>query len=53
MNIWLRDFAYRIQVGLDIVLEAVLFVIGFTVITVAYHAIKAAFINPSETLRYE
>ena len=53
MNIWLRDFAYRIHVGIDIVLEAVLFVMGITVITVTYHAIKAAFINPSETLRYE
>ena len=53
MNIWLRDFAYRIQVGFDIVLEAVLFVMAITVITVTYHAIKAAFVNPSETLRYE
>ena len=28
-------------------------VLGITVITVTYHAIKAAIINPSDTLRYE
>jgi putative ABC transport system permease protein len=53
MNNWLRDFAYRIQIGAEIILIAILFVLGITVITVTYHAIKAAIINPSETLRYE
>jgi putative ABC transport system permease protein len=53
MDNWLRDFAYRIQIGADIILIAILFVLGITVITVTYHAIKAAIINPSETLRYE
>ena len=53
MNSWLRDFAYRIQIGADIILSAIVFVIGITVVTVTYHAIKAAVINPSETLRYE
>jgi putative ABC transport system permease protein len=53
MNSWLQDFAYRIQIGVDIILIAILFVLGITVITVTYHAIKAAIINPSNTLRYE
>lgn len=53
MNAWLQDFAYRIHIGLSIILVAVVFVLGVTFLTVAYHAARAAFINPSDTLRYE
>ena len=53
MNIWLQDFAYRIQIGLSVIFIAMIFVMGVTLLTVTYHAVRAAFINPSETLRYE
>jgi putative ABC transport system permease protein len=53
MNIWLQDFAYRINIGFSIILMAMIFVLGITLLTVTYHAVRAAFINPSETLRYE
>lgn len=53
MNNWLRDFAYRIQIRIELILPAILFVLAITIITVTYHAIKAALINPSETLRNE
>jgi putative ABC transport system permease protein len=53
MNIWLQDFAFRIQIGMSIILTAIIFVFGITLLTVIYHAVKAAIINPAETLRYE
>jgi putative ABC transport system permease protein len=53
MGRWLQDFAYRIDIGISIIVIAVLSVIGVTLLTVTYHAIRTAFINPSETLRYE
>lgn len=53
MNIWLQDFAYQINIGFSIILMAMIFVMGVTLLTVTYHAVRAAFINPSETLRYE
>ena len=49
----LQDFAYRIDVSLWV------FVLGFissvllTIITIAFHTIKAARTNPVEALRYE
>ncbi len=53
MDRWLQDFAYRIDIGISIVVIAVFSVIGVTLLTVTYHAVRTAFINPSETLRYE
>ncbi len=53
MDRWLQDFAYRIDIGVSIVVIAVFSVIGVTLLTVTYHAVRTAFINPSETLRYE
>ena len=53
MNTWLQEFAYRIHIGLSIILVAVVFVLGITLLTVTYHAVRAAYINPSDTLRYE
>lgn len=53
MSIWLENFAYRIDVGVIpmVVAAAVCVIISFG--TAAYHAFKAARINPSETLRSE
>jgi putative ABC transport system permease protein len=53
MDNWLRDFAYRIQIGIDLILIAIISVLTITLLTVTYHSIRAALINPSETLRYE
>ena len=53
MDRWLQDFAYRIDIGVSIVIIAVLSVICITLVTVTYHSVRTALINPSETLRYE
>jgi len=53
MNRWLQAFAYRINIGfLPFVLAAIIaFIIAW--LTVSYHSIKAALVNPVEFLRYE
>jgi putative ABC transport system permease protein len=53
MTKWLQNFAYRMNMGLwPFVLAAL---IGFMIalITVSYQSIRAAFINPVDSLRYE
>ena len=53
MNSWLENFAYRVE------LDVGLFVIGgsmaliIALVTVGYHALKAAWTNPVNALRYE
>ena len=53
MNWWLQNFAYKAEIGI------LTFVIGgvaallISWITVSYQSIKAAFMNPTNALRYE
>jgi putative ABC transport system permease protein len=51
MNMWLGNFAYRTDVGVlpVIIAAAICLIISF--ITAAFHAVKAAMVNPAETLR--
>lgn len=53
MKQWLKDFQYKITVGWE--LFAVSMMVGLTValLTVSYHAIKTAMVNPADTLKYE
>lgn len=53
INLWLDEFAYRTTIGVNIFITTslVAFFIGF--LSVLYHAIKAAYINPVEELKYE
>ncbi len=53
MSRLLRVYAYRINIGIWIFIVAAISALFITVITVSYHAIKAAFSNPVESLRYE
>jgi len=53
MQKWLQNFAYRVNIQImDFV------IIGFialvlALVTVAYHSIRAALLNPAKTLKYE
>jgi putative ABC transport system permease protein len=53
VNLWLNSFAYRVNTGSLIFINSslVAFIIGF--LSVLYHALKAAFINPVEILKNE
>jgi ABC-type antimicrobial peptide transport system permease subunit len=53
MVVYLQDFAYRVSVGLDILLLSGLVVLVIAMITVSYQSFKAARSNPVEALRYE
>ncbi|MEQ8523791.1 ABC transporter permease [Gracilimonas sp.] len=53
MNIWLQDFAYRIELGVGIFLISGLLTLVVAWFTVSYQSVKATLINPTESLRSE
>jgi putative ABC transport system permease protein len=53
MEQWLRDFAYRTSVGVDLLLGAVVLAVGVALLAVGYHALQAARLDPATTLRDE
>lgn len=50
---WLQEFAFRIDIGMDIFLLAGIIAIVIALLTVSFHAVKAAFTNPVDSLRHE
>jgi putative ABC transport system permease protein len=50
---WLQDFAYKMELNIVVFLIAGLLSFLVTVITVSFHAVKAAFTNPVDSLKYE
>lgn len=53
MNEWLKDFAYRISIGPVVFLEAGLITVSVALITISWQSIKAARVNPVQSLRNE
>lgn len=53
MNLWLRDFAYRINISWWIFIAAGLTALLIALLTVSFQAIKAALTNPIKSLRTE
>jgi putative ABC transport system permease protein len=53
MNGWLQGFAYRIDIGAGVFLQAAVSVTLITLLTVGFQAIRAALTNPMKTLRAE
>ncbi len=53
MNKWLSDFQFKIGMGWQLFTVSALVGVGIALVTVSYHAIKAALINPAQTLKYE
>ena len=53
VNTWLVDFKFKITVGWELFAISMLCGLVVSLLTVSYHAIKAALINPAETLKYE
>ncbi len=50
---WLQDYAYRINISWWIFLAAVAVAILIALVTISFHAIKAAIANPVKSLRTE
>jgi putative ABC transport system permease protein len=53
MNHWLKNFAYRINIGWGTFILSALLASVIALLTVVYQTIKAARANPVEALRYE
>ena len=51
MQAWLENFPYRIELSLMVFLFAGLAALLITWLTVGYHAMKAATVNPADALR--
>jgi putative ABC transport system permease protein len=53
MNGWLKDFAYRIEIGWAVFVLAGVIAVVIAMLTVSYQGIKAALVNPVKHLRVE
>ena len=53
MKRWLQDFAYRIDLRIDMFIIAALLAMVIAFLTVSYQAVKAALANPVDSLKYE
>jgi putative ABC transport system permease protein len=53
MQQWLNDFAFRIRIGWDVFLVAGSLAVAIALFTVLYQAIRAALINPVDSLKSE
>jgi putative ABC transport system permease protein len=50
---WLENFYYRIDLGLFTFIAGLTIGIGIAVLTISYRILKAARINPAQSLKYE
>ncbi len=53
MSQWLQNFAYRIEIGLSVFLLAGFAAVVIAVLTISWQSIKAALMNPVNSLRSE
>jgi hypothetical protein len=53
MNKWMNNFAYRVNLGLNVFIISGLTALIIALLTVSYQSIKAATANPVDSLRYE
>jgi len=53
MNKWLMDFVYRIAIGWQVFFVAGLMAVVIALITISFQSIKAALMNPVNSLRSE
>jgi putative ABC transport system permease protein len=51
MNKWLDNFQFKISIGWELFAASMLIGLLVALLTVSYHAIKAALVNPAKTLK--
>ncbi len=53
LNRWLQNFAYRTNIGVEILFFSAVLAVFIAFLTISYQSIKAAKANPVDSLRYE
>ena len=53
MNYWLRDYAYRVDIGPGVFIFAALMAVSVTFLSVSYQSFRSALSNPVDSLRTE
>lgn len=53
MNKWLSTFKFSIEITWQVFAASMLAGLAIALVTVSYHALKAAMINPADTLKHE
>jgi putative ABC transport system permease protein len=53
MNNWLRNYVYRIHIGIDLIVVAAFLTIAIAFITIGYKAYKASNMNPAGSIKTE
>jgi putative ABC transport system permease protein len=53
MNQWLSRFQFRIEIRWELFAVSMIAGLGVALLAVSYHSIKAALVNPADTLKYE
>lgn len=53
MNKWMNEFKFHITIGWELFALSMATGLFVALATVSYHAVKAATVNPAETLKYE
>jgi putative ABC transport system permease protein len=50
---WLENFYYRINPGVSSFIAGLIIVLGIAILTINYHVLRAARVNPAQSLQYE
>jgi putative ABC transport system permease protein len=53
MDKWLSSFKFKVAMGWELFALSVVAGLVIALLTVSYHGIKTALVNPAETLKYE
>jgi len=53
MNQWLKEFAFRIDLGANVFIISGISIILLALVTVGYQAVKAALMDPVKSLKSE
>ncbi|UCE20723.1 MAG: FtsX-like permease family protein, partial [Candidatus Aminicenantes bacterium] len=53
MNLWLQNFAYRIHIGWFVFLFTIFITLFIALLSFVFQALKAAWANPVDSLRYQ
>jgi putative ABC transport system permease protein len=51
MTLWLRNYAYRVEIGIELIAMAIVSLVLLFLLTVTYHTIRSSVTNPAAILK--